>query len=111
MVLKIENRLVCTEHYDFLVLCRQEIYSAAYLTSELCAALAMWVRRSLKLCYGAMCGCKIWFLAVLAAVIWFLVNTDVIFLFFYWIVWGVSGTREFWCLCQLLQHCTTASSP
>ena len=35
-----------------------EIYSAAYSTSELCAALAMWVRGSVKLCYGAMCGCK-----------------------------------------------------
>ena len=55
---------VCTEHYDFQVLCRQGIYSAAYLTSELCAALAMWVCGSVKLCYGAMCGWKIWFLAV-----------------------------------------------
>ena len=64
MVLKIENRLVCTEHYDFLVLCRQEIYSAAYSTSELCAALAMWVVGSVKVCYGAMCWWKIWFLAV-----------------------------------------------
>ena len=82
------NRLVCTEHYDFQVLCRQGIYSAAYLTSELCAALAMWVCGSVKLCYGAMCGWKIWFLAVFGCcnLVFGKYWRDIFV--FYWIVWA-----------------------
>ena len=59
--LKMDNRLVCTEQYDFQVLCRLEKHSAAYSPSQLYAALAM---RSVKVCCGLLWLWKIWFLAV-----------------------------------------------